>query len=300
MSLLPFLSAFILTFIVTPHVAKFFFNRGIVGVDLHKEGKIKVPELGGIAVFFAAVVVLSYYYFIGAGELLFPILALIVIGTLGFIDGFVRLSAGQKVSSFFVVGIFLVWGLGFRGIESYLILGFLFMAAVNFTNMLAGFNGLEIGTGAIASIGVMVVSYLTGANQSFIIASTLAGALLAFLYFNRFPASVFPGDVGTLIIGATLFSSILLGGLYIPGLLIFTPYIADAALKFTSVGVMTRESQKPTEIQDGKLYIPKDTNLSLARLFLRKKAMSEKEVVHRVWAIEAFFVALAVAYEVII
>ncbi len=300
MLLLPFLSAFILTFIATPPVAKFFFNRGVVGVDLHKEGKIKVPELGGISVFFATLVVLTYHYFIGAGELLFPILALIMIGTLGIIDHYTRLSAVQKISSFYVIGVFLTWGLGFKGVATILIIGFLFMAAVNFTNMLAGFNGLEIGTGAIASLGIAATAYLTGEIHSFIIASTMAGALLAFLYYNRFPASVFPGDVGTLIIGSALFSSILLGRLYIPGLLIFTPYIADAALKFSSAGVMSRETQKPTEVRDGKLYIPKDTNLSLARLFLRQKAMSEKEVVRRVWMVEAFFTALAVAYEVII
>ncbi|GBE18739.1 phospho-N-acetylmuramoyl-pentapeptide-transferase [archaeon BMS3Abin16] len=299
MSLLPFLAAFALTFIVTPPVARFFFNRGVVGVDLHKEGKIKVSELGGASVFFSVIVVLTYHYFIGVGELLFPILALIVIGTLGIIDHYTRLTAVQKIASFYVIGVFLAWGLGYRGAAAYLVIGFLFMAAVNFTNMLAGFNGLEIGTGAIASTGIMVASYLAGESRSFIIASTMAGALLAFLYYNRFPASVFPGDVGTLIIGAALSSAILLGRLYVPGLLIFTPYIVDAVLKFTSAGVMTRETQKPTEVRGGKLYIPKDTNLSLARIFLRQKAMSEREVVRRVWAVEAFFAVLAVAYGVI-
>lgn len=299
MMLLPFLSAFILTFFTTPYVAKFFFNRGVVGIDLHKEGKIKVPELGGASVFFSVIVVLNYQYFIGAGELLFPIIALIVIGTLGIIDHYTRLSAVQKISSFYVIGVFLAWWLGFKGLALLLLIGFLFMASVNFTNMLAGFNGLEIGTGAIAVLGIALAAYLAGEIHSFIIASTMAGALLAFLYFNRFPASVFPGDVGTLIIGAALFSSILLGELYIPGLLVFTPYIADATLKFVSAGVMTRESQKPTEVRDGKLYIPKDTNLSLARLFLRRRAMSEREVVSRVWAVEAFFAALAIGFEVV-
>jgi len=299
MSVLPFLAAFTLTFITTPPVAKFFFNRGVWGFDLHKEGEIKVPELGGVAVFFATLVVLSYHYFIGAGELLFPILALIVIGTLGIIDHYTRLTAVQKITSFYIVGVFLAWGLGHRGAAAYLVIGFLFMAAVNFTNMLAGFNGLEIGTGAIASIGIALTAYLAGEIHSFIIASTMAGALLAFLYYNKFPASVFPGDVGTLIIGAALFSSILLGRLYIPGIIVFTPYIIDAGLKFSSVGVMTRESQKPTEVRDGKLYIPKDTNLSLARLFLRQRAMSEREVVRRVWMVEAFFAALAIGFKVV-
>jgi UDP-N-acetylglucosamine--dolichyl-phosphate N-acetylglucosaminephosphotransferase len=299
MNLFPFLFAFILTFLATPFVSRFFFRKGVVGVDLHKDGNIKVPEMGGVAIFFSVLAVLIYYYFVGRANLLIPVFVLYIIGTLGVIDGFVRLSAAQKVVSFFVVGMFLSWGLGFRNIVPYLVIGFLFMAAVNFTNMLAGFNGLEIGTGAIASLGMAAVSYLAGADTSFIIASAMAGALLAFLYYNRYPATVFPGDVGTLIIGAALFSSALLGRFYIPGFLIFMPYLADAALKFLSAGVMTRESQKPTEFRDGKLYIPEKTNLSLARIFLKRTPLSEKEVVLRVWLVEALFVSMAVGYEVV-
>lgn len=298
MQLIPFLSAFALTFVATPYVSRFFFKRNIVGVDLHKEGEIKVPEMGGVAIFFSVLVVFLYHYFVGHADLLIPIFVLYIIGTLGVIDGLVRLSAAQKVVSFFVVGVFLAWGLGFRAVLVYILIGFLFMAAVNFTNMLAGFNGLEIGTGAIASMGIGVVSYIVGAETSFIIASSIAGALLAFLYYNRYPASVFPGDVGTLIIGAALFSAIVLGRLYVSGLIVFIPYVLDASLKFFSAGVMTRESQKPTEIREGKLFVPEGTNLSLARFFLRRRAMSEKEVVLRVWGMEALFAALAVAYEV--
>ncbi|MFQ5801060.1 MAG: hypothetical protein ACE5HH_05015 [Candidatus Hydrothermarchaeales archaeon] len=298
MQLLPFLSAFALTFVATPYVSRFFFKRGIVGVDFHKDGEVKVPEMGGVAIFFSVLVVLLYKYFVGHAGLLIPLFVLYIIGTLGVIDGLVRLSAAQKVASFFVVGVFLAWGLGFRTVLAYILIGFLFMTAVNFTNMLAGFNGLEIGTGAIASVGMAAVSYIVGAETSFIIASSMAGALLAFLYYNRYPARVFPGDVGTLIIGAALFSAIIIGRLYISGLIIFIPYILDASLKFFSAGVMTRESQKPTEMRDGKLFVPGGTNLSLARAFLRRSAMSEKEVVLRVWGIEALFGSLAIAYEV--
>jgi UDP-N-acetylglucosamine--dolichyl-phosphate N-acetylglucosaminephosphotransferase len=275
------------------------FRKGIVGIDLHKEGNLKIPEMGGVAIFFSTIVVLSYYYMRGFDELLTPIFALYIIGTLGIIDGYIRLSAAQKISSFFVIGVFLTWGLGFRGLVPYLLLGFLFMATVNFTNMLAGFNGLEIGTGAIAAIGLTIVSYLAGKTPSLIISSTLAGALLAFLFYNRFPAKVFPGDVGTLIIGSALFSSAILGGLYIPAIVIFIPYIIDASLKFISAGMMTRESQKPTIVKNGKLYVPEDTNLSLARVFLRRQALTEKQVVTRIWIVEAIFASLAITLEVI-
>jgi UDP-N-acetylglucosamine--dolichyl-phosphate N-acetylglucosaminephosphotransferase len=299
MSILPFLSAFALTIVTTPLAAKFMLNRGIVGVDLHKDGGIKVPEMGGITIFFSLLVILVYHYIIGFDDLLFPIIGIWIIGTLGVADGLTRLSASQKVISFTVVGVFLAWGLGFRGAVIYLLIGFLFMASVNFTNMLAGFNGLEIGTGAIAALGLTMVSFLSGSQTSFILSSTAAGALLAFLYFNRYPSKVFPGDVGTLIIGAALFPAILLGELYVAGFLIFLPYILDAGLKFLSAGVMTRESQKPTEFRDGKLYVPGGTNSSLSRFFLKKRAMSEKEVVFRVWSVELLSSSLAIFYVVI-
>jgi UDP-N-acetylglucosamine--dolichyl-phosphate N-acetylglucosaminephosphotransferase len=298
MSILPFISAFILTFFTTPPAAKFLFKKGFQGVDLHKEGDIRIPEMGGVAVYFSVLVVLVYYYMAGEDLLLAPIFAFYIIGVLGIIDGFTRLSAAQKVTSFFVVGVFLAWGLGFRGTGPVLLIGFLYMCAVNFTNMLAGFNGLEIGTGTIASAGIALVSFFAGNVPGFTIASAMAGGLFAFLYFNRFPAVVFPGDVGTLIIGSALFAAILLGGHVVSGLLVFIPYLTDAALKFFSAGVMTRESQKPTQIKSGKLHAPEGTNLSLARLFLKRGALTEKEVVHRVWAVEGFFIALAISYEV--
>src|SRR3990172_2311951 len=281
MNLLPFLSAFALTFALTPFAARFFLKKGIVGIDLHKEGATKIPEMGGVAIFFSILVVLVYHYFQGNAQLLMPIFTVYIIGTLGLIDGFVKLSAIQKITSFFAVGAFLAWGLGYKEILPLILIGFFFMSSVNFTNMLAGFNGLEIGTGAIAAAGLAVASYLEGSTSSFLISSITAGSLLAFLYFNRYPATVFPGDVGTLIIGAALFPSILIGRLYAPGFLIFTPYLIDASLKFFSAGVMTRESQKPTIVKEGKLYMPSGSNMSLARAFLMRGALNEIEVVKR-------------------
>jgi len=169
----------------------------------------------------------------------------------------------------------------------------LFMIVCNFTNMLAGFNGLEIGTGMIAAFGISVLAYLANAQISFVTASAMFGALLAFLYYNKYPAKVFPGDVGTLIIGAALFTAILFGKLA-AGWIVLFPYAVDASLKYFSVGIMTRESQIPTQIRDGKLYIPEGSNLSLPRFFLRKKALGEKELVYTIWVIEAVFSALAI------
>ncbi|NOZ77214.1 MAG: hypothetical protein GXO65_06015 [Euryarchaeota archaeon] len=57
---------------------------------------------------------------------------------------------------------------------------------------------------------------------------------------------------------------------------------------------MTREAQKPTVVRGGRLYVPDGGNLSLPRLFLKLRPMTEKELVRRVWMLEAVSVVLGV------
>ena len=45
---------------------------------------------------------------------------------------------------------------------------------------------------------------IPGAGELLVICSAIAGAGLAFLWFNAYPAEVFMGDVGALALGATL------------------------------------------------------------------------------------------------
>ncbi len=168
------------------------------------------------------------------------------------------------------------------------------MFACNFTNMLAGFNGLEIGTGAIAALSIAAIALIKQQTASFLIAIAISASLLAFLYYNKFPARVFPGDAGTLPIGAALFSAAVIGKLELYAAIVFIPYALDAALKLMSAGIMTRESQEPTQVKNGKLYVPQGSNLSLPRLFLLRGAMREDELVRRVWLAEALFGALAI------
>jgi phospho-N-acetylmuramoyl-pentapeptide-transferase len=46
--------------------------------------------------------------------------------------------------------------------------------------------------------------YIPGAGELIVISGALAGAGLAFLWFNAYPAEVFMGDVGALALGAAL------------------------------------------------------------------------------------------------
>lgn len=290
--------AFLITLVFTPLVGEFSRGRGILSPDLHKEGKPLIPELVGVTILLASSgVLLGAYLVLNAQVLLITGLAVTLAGLLGVADHYRPLTPGMKILGLVLIGLVYYAGPLPEG-YLFLLIPLLFMTACNFTNMLAGFNGLEIGVGAVASLGVAAAAYLNGAPESFLIASTMGAALLGFLYYNRYPARVFPGDAGTLPIGAALFSAVLYGGLYLPGLVIFLPYVLDAGLKYVSAGVMSRHHQEPTLLRDGKLYPPAGGNLSLARLLLRVKPMGEKELVALLWLIEALFVSLGIALEV--
>jgi len=288
-NLYPFFISFLATFILTPLLARYFRYIGMLGIDLHKEERKEIPEMVGIAIFLGAFSALVYH------GIFIPLIALNLVEVFGIYDGIFKLKAWQKLSSFFLIGIIYFYLVeNVAPVEVLFLVSFLFMCAVNFTNMLAGFNGLEIGTGAIAMLGIFLSALAKKAELSMVISLSFLGALFAFLYYNKYPARVFPGDAGTLIIGAALFLAIYYGKLYLSGLLVFIPYIADASLKFFTAGIMTRESQKPTVIKGGKLFVPEKSNLSLPRLLLKIKPLSEKEVVYAVWGIELVFAILAV------
>ena len=117
----------------------------------------------------------------------------------------------------------------------------------------------------------------------------MLGALIAFLYYNKYPAKIFPGDTGTLIIGATIVSIAFIGRVKLIALIVLMPNIIDAAMKFYSAGVMERQQFKPTQVdEDGNLIRPETGFKSLIRFFIRRP-ITEKQAVRIIWGIGLIF-----------
>ena len=78
----------------------------------------------------------------------------------------------------------------------------------NFVNITDGLDGLVSGLAIIAAIGLVCIFrlefYVKVDDGSSLLLSALAGACLAFLWFNTNPAKVFMGDTGSLAIGSLL------------------------------------------------------------------------------------------------
>ncbi len=78
------------------------------------------------------------------------------------------------------------------------------IGCTNALNLIDGLDGLASGVGLLAAVTTLLAGILTGNHGLVLATMPLVGALLAFLYFNFSPASIFLGDCGSLTIGFVL------------------------------------------------------------------------------------------------
>jgi UDP-GlcNAc:undecaprenyl-phosphate GlcNAc-1-phosphate transferase len=81
---------------------------------------------------------------------------------------------------------------------------FFLLGAINSLNLIDGMDGLLTSVSLITCVSFGCVAILGGKDATACVAFALASALLAFLWFNFPPASIFLGDSGSMLIGLTL------------------------------------------------------------------------------------------------
>ncbi len=100
-----------------------------------------------------------------------------------------------------------------------LVVIFIITAVSNGANITDGIDGLAAGTSAIIGITLAVFAYLTGnkvfaqylnimmipnSGEVVIFCAAFVGACIGFLWYNAFPAQVFMGDTGSLMLGSII------------------------------------------------------------------------------------------------
>jgi phospho-N-acetylmuramoyl-pentapeptide-transferase len=105
--------------------------------------------------------------------------------------------------------------------------------AVNLTD---GLDGLAGHTAAVAFAAYGTIAYLQNQVYLLFLCFTIAGALLAFLWFNAHPAQVIMGDTGALALGATLAVVALMLGQVLLLPLIGLVFVAVAVSVIAQVG----------------------------------------------------------------
>ena len=292
------LLSFFVTHLSMPVIIRKLEQADIVGKDIHKSWKPIVAEMGGFGILFGFTLGMFsgiYMHDLLAFPLCVVLVVILLVGIIGIVDDLLALSSKAKFFLLFLAGLPLIWAAPPNVGLLYLItIPIALSIGSNLTNMLAGLNGIESGLGVISMTSLTIACIILGKYDVTIISMSMLGALISFLYFNRYPAKIFPGDTGTLIIGAAIVSIAFIGRVKLIALIVLMPNIIDAALKFYSAGFMNRSQQKPTQLNDdGKLVRPETGFKSLIRLILRKP-IAEKDAVKIIWGIGIVFGVLGI------
>ncbi len=226
-TLAPFLLALLAVCWIHPRLVRIALLKNIVdNPDARKLQRIPIPVLGGVAVFFGAVIGIAFTsVFVDCSSLLTIVAAMMVMLYTGTMDDILDLSPSLR----FLIEIAIVTLLiavtghsidhfhGFWGLQSisewiaWPLTIFATVGIINAINLIDGVDGLSSGYCVMASFIFGTVFFLAGDISMVILAAVSAGALIPFFFHNVFGKSskMFIGDGGTLVMGIVLSSFVL-------------------------------------------------------------------------------------------
>lgn len=201
------------------------------GPESHMK-KTGTPTMGGlvflIAIIITALAVAAFTDLL-VTELMILLLVLFGYGLIGFLDDFIKvvlkrnlgLTSLQKLIAQIVIAVISFFLLGMIDFDTGLVIPFTDIAIElsglyvlfiifwlvgfsNAVNLTDGLDGLVAGTASIAfaAFGILAIRQDEAAIALFTF--IVAGALIGFLIFNKYPAKVFMGDTGSLALGGAL------------------------------------------------------------------------------------------------
>lgn len=212
-------------------------SKLFTALHAHKAG---TPTMGGVVIIIAVtltVLLSRFMAYLGAipysilsrGETYLPLFTLVTVGILGMIDDYLNITekSGQKglsakVKMWSLIAFAVLGGLWFTlklgwsivhipGVGDYDIGLWYFplfvsviVGTANAVNFTDGLDGLAGGLLLIAYSVFGIIAYFYGLPILAAFCGIVAAAIIAFLWYNVPPASIYMGDAGALALGATL------------------------------------------------------------------------------------------------
>ena len=213
--------ALILTLFLTPLSMRLALAVG--AMDIPDERKLhdgNIPSLGGLA--FAIAFGISCLIFLPLNSIISGLLiGLVLITITGLADDIWHIRPVLKFSGEITASlVFILYsGAELRGFGDLIGIGpletgifavpitvFCMIGVMNALNLSDGLDGLAGGMSAIACLFLGYFSLQSGQWLNLALSITLLGCLIGFLVFNFYPAKVFMGDTGSLVLGYGLSS----------------------------------------------------------------------------------------------
>src|SRR3954454_10244589 len=212
------LLAFAVVVLLTPAVGGMARLLGVVDAPGGRRlNRSPIPRLGGVALFLGIFVPALAFLPLGR-ETRGLLLGAAVAVTVGAIDDFRGLHWYEKlvgqviaasIPTFFGIWVdrFTFPFLGIHALPGWLGIPLTIVwivAIMNMVNFLDGLDGLPAGVGAIAGLTFAVIALSLAKPDAAIFSAIVFGACIGFLRHNFYPARIFMGDSGALLLGFVL------------------------------------------------------------------------------------------------
>lgn len=227
-----FAVAFAVTYCMVPVSKKIAFRIGAIDYPGYRRmNREPIPRCGGIALYLGLIAA-CFTVFLGVRffdwslhdlhilsdvNYILLFVGVTAMFTVGLVDDITQLSPGVKLlGQIAAATIVTVSGITIGAVRAagmgggdYFALGWIdypltvlyLVVFVNITNLIDGLDGLASGLVAIVTCSLLYLVWMRGSFTLVLVCLALIAICLAFLRFNFFPASVFMGDSGSLLLG---------------------------------------------------------------------------------------------------
>lgn len=321
--------AFATTFLIAPYFMQFLRAGGIVGLDMQKKDRPKLPTSGGTCVAIGLLAGLLSYIGLttflegpmsNTAELLAVISSVLIIMFIGFLDDLnvkaraVMTKEGLDIRVGFpqwakplltlpaavplmvvnagttVMNVPFIGNVNFGILYPLLLVPIGVVGASNAVNLLAGFNGSESGMGLVYLLGLGAFAVISGSIAAAIFLTAFA-AVAGFIKFNWYPAKFLPGDSLTYLLGAVVASGAVVGNMEKVGIIVLIPFIIEFFLKLRS---KFKASSLGKLRADGRLDPPYGRKIySITHAIMNAGDFTEVQVTLILMLIAAVFVTIA-------
>jgi UDP-N-acetylglucosamine--dolichyl-phosphate N-acetylglucosaminephosphotransferase len=289
-------------------------RKGHVGYDIHKNAKPEVAESGGVSIAIGisiGSILLIIFFPVFLNKIILFFLTVLLAAVIGFIDDRMKLKSRYKIILTIFAGAPIFIAVNFFDVIQIqspilpflgrtrltiiypLMLPIIVSVFTNVVNMLEGYNGEGSGTCLIAISALLICSLIMDSAEGLIFSAISIATLVPFFLFNKYPSKVFPGDVGTLCLGAIISCIAILGSLEVAAFCailihIFNGFYVISSVKgFFESSTIMEEKSDIILLEDGNIKASdrKNAALSLPRLILAKGPLTELNLVKNFYAI---------------
>jgi UDP-N-acetylglucosamine--dolichyl-phosphate N-acetylglucosaminephosphotransferase len=239
-----FLVPFLFMMMAMPYIIPKLKEKGHYVQDMYKKTLTEVPVNGGLILLLFTIFslsVLTLFY----GKIITPInytiiVVVVLFALYGLLDDMVNIGRPAKLILLYYCAYPLIpfittsllvspmfGGMDLSIIYLQIIIPTYVPVVANLVNMHSGFNGLAPGLSLIILATLVLKTIVDGNIYNALFFVCLTGGLLAYFWFENYPARIFWGNIGALSVGAAIGCLIVTQGFLISGFIMLIPHTVN-------------------------------------------------------------------------